>query len=83
MTKEIKAKKLIDRISRIEGQLRGIRRMLEGEAECLDVMAQVMAIREAVSVLGVEIIKDDFVCKCKSNNKIDEKYLKTIFKIKN
>lgn len=76
--------KIINRISRIEGQLKGIKRMVEEKKECIDVITQVSAIREAVSMLGIELLKNDFVCKWEGQNKkaIDEKYLKSIFKMK-
>lgn len=69
------------RIARIEGQLRGIRRMIEEKNECLDIIAQISAIREAVAMLGVELLKDDFVCKWEGKKKIDETYLKNLFKM--
>ena len=75
-------KKITDRISRIEGQLRGIKKMIEGEKNCLDIITQISAVKEAVSKLGVEILKDDFVCKIDSKRKIDGKYIETLFKIK-
>lgn len=76
--------KVINRISRIEGQLKGIRRMVEEKKECIDIITQITAIREAVSMLGIELLKNDFVCKWEGQNKkaIDEKYLKSIFKMK-
>lgn len=73
--------KLLSRIARIEGQFKGIRRMVEGEKECLDIIAQVSAIREAVAMLGVELLKNDFVCKWEGKRKIDEAYLKSLFKM--
>lgn len=78
------AEKVINRISRIEGQLRGIRRMVEEKKECIDIITQITAIREAVSMLGIELLKNDFVCKWEDGDrkKIDEKYLKSLFKIK-
>ncbi len=69
------------RISRIEGQLRGIKKMIEEKKDCVGIMTQIMAAREAVSMLGMEVLKDDFVCKWEKNKKIDEAYLKTIFKM--
>lgn len=72
---------VLARISRIEGQLRGIRRMVEENTECLDIIAQISAIREAVAMLGVELLKDDFVCKWEGKKKIDEAYLKSLFKM--
>jgi DNA-binding FrmR family transcriptional regulator len=75
--------KILNRISRIEGQLKGIRRMVEQKKECIDVITQISAIREAVSMLGIELLKNDFICKWegKGKNKLDEKYLKNIFKM--
>ncbi|HEX7586224.1 MAG TPA: metal-sensitive transcriptional regulator [Patescibacteria group bacterium] len=69
------------RISRIEGQLRGIKKMIEEKKDCIGIMTQIMAVREAVSMLGMEVLKDDFVCKWEKNKKLDETYLKTIFKM--
>jgi len=74
--------KVIDRIARIEGQLRGIRRMVEEKKECIDVVNQIIAIREAVSMLGIELLKNDFACNFQGKKKIDEAYLKTLFKMK-
>ena len=73
--------KIAARISRIEGQLRGIRKMVEGDEECLDIITQVSAVREAVAMLGVELLKDDFAFKWEGKKKIDEAYLKTLFKL--
>lgn len=72
---------ILARIARVEGQLRGIRRMVEKNDECLDIIAQISAIREAVAMLGVELLKDDFVCKWEGKKKIDEAYLKSLFKM--
>lgn len=72
---------MLNRISRIEGQLKGIRRMIEEKRECIDIITQITAIKAAVSVLGMEMLKNDFVCKQRDNKKIDEAYLKTLFKI--
>ena len=74
--------KILNRISRVEGQLKGIRRMVEEKKECIDIITQISAIREAVSMVGIEMLKNDFVCKWKGNKKIDEVYLKTLFKMK-
>jgi len=83
-SEKAETEKIINRISRIEGQLKGIRRMVEEKKECLDVITQISAIREAVSMLGIELLKNDFICKweTKGKNKIDEKYLKNLFKMK-
>lgn len=43
-----KKKKLLDRLVRIEGQVRGVRRMIEEDRYCVDVLGQVSAIRESL-----------------------------------
>ncbi len=72
---------ILSRIARIEGQLKGIRRMVEEKHECLDIITQISAIREAVAMLGVELLKDDITCKWDGKKKIDELYLKSLFKM--
>lgn len=72
---------LSNRIVRIEGQLRAINRMIKEEKECVDIIMQISAIRSAISNLGVELLKNDLVCKQKGKKTIDESYLKTLFKI--
>lgn len=42
-------KKLINRLNRIEGQVRGVKRMLENDAYCTDVLIQVSAINAALN----------------------------------
>ncbi len=74
--------KVLKRLARAEGQIRGIRRMVEEGRECIDVIQQVTAIRQAIAMLGIELLKDDFICKRKERKEIDEKYLETLFKIK-
>lgn len=73
--------KVLARIARIEGQLSGIRRMITGKQDCLDIITQISAIREAVAMLGVELLKDDISCKWDGKKKIDEAYLKSLFKM--
>jgi len=75
-------KLILDRISRIEGQLNGVRRMITERKECIDIITQISALREAVSMLGAELMKDDLICKQKNKEKISEEYIKKIFKMK-
>ncbi len=49
-------RKLVNRISRIEGQLRGIRKMLDEDAYCIDILTQVAAANAALSALSREIL---------------------------
>lgn len=73
---------MLHRISRIEGQMKGIRRMVEKKDQCLDVITQVMAVRSAISMLGIELLKEDILCKKKDKLEISEEYLKKMFMLK-
>lgn len=42
-------KDLIHRLNRIEGQVRGVKGMVENDAYCVDIMTQVAAIRAALN----------------------------------
>lgn len=46
---EEERKKLIHRLNRIEGQIRGIRGMLEKDAYCADILTQSAAVNAAVN----------------------------------
>ena len=49
-------KKLIHRLNRIEGQIRGIRQMIENDAYCNDVLVQSAAAGAALSAFNRELI---------------------------
>ena len=42
-------KKLINRLNRIEGQIRGIKSMVEDERYCVDILTQVSAVQAALN----------------------------------
>ncbi len=46
-------KVLMNRLSRLEGQVRGIGRMVDGEEYCVDILQQIAALRAAVDAAGV------------------------------
>ena len=50
--------KLLNRLSRIEGQVRGIARMVEEDRYCIDVLTQLQAVRAALSRVETEMLKD-------------------------
>lgn len=52
MTSTTNVEQLQARLSRIEGQIRGISRMLEGGRACEDVVTQLMAIRSGIDTVG-------------------------------
>lgn len=53
---EDEKKKLIHRLNRIEGQIGGIRRMIERDAYCADVLVQSAAVNAAVHAFNKEVL---------------------------
>jgi DNA-binding FrmR family transcriptional regulator len=49
-------KKLINRLNRIEGQIRGIRGMVENSAYCTDILIQVSAVNAALNAFNKELL---------------------------
>ena len=54
---------LIKRLHRIEGQVRGIERMVEQDRYCIDILTQVAAVNTALESLAFKIL-DDHVNHC-------------------
>jgi CsoR family transcriptional regulator, copper-sensing transcriptional repressor len=54
---------LVKRLHRIEGQVRGIERMIEEERYCIDILTQVSAVTTALESLAFRIL-DDHVKHC-------------------
>jgi CsoR family transcriptional regulator, copper-sensing transcriptional repressor len=76
MRKDIKAS-CAKRLSRIEGQVRGIARMLDEDRYCIDIVTQVSAVRAALRRLEEEVLRDH-VAHCvehaiASGNKADQR----------
>ena len=49
-------KKLVKRLSRIEGQIRGIKNMVEEDAYCIDILVQVAAANAALNSFNKELL---------------------------
>jgi len=49
---------LLRRLARIEGQVRGISRMIEREEYCVDILQQTSALRAAVESLSIVVLED-------------------------
>ncbi len=54
---------LVKRLHRIEGQVRGIERMVEDDRYCIDILTQIGAVSTALESLAFEIL-DDHVTHC-------------------
>ncbi len=49
---------LRDRLARIEGQVRGVARMVEEDRYCIDVLTQISAIQAALDRVGLGLLDD-------------------------
>jgi CsoR family transcriptional regulator, copper-sensing transcriptional repressor len=49
---------VLKRLRRIEGQVRGVERMVEDERYCIDVVTQVTAIQAALDKVALELLSD-------------------------
>ena len=47
------------RLKKIEGQVRGIQKMVERRKYCIDIINQITAIRRALDVVSLAIMKSD------------------------
>ena len=50
--------KILNRLSRIEGQVRGIARMVDDDRYCIDLLTQLQAVRAALHRVETEVLKD-------------------------
>jgi DNA-binding FrmR family transcriptional regulator len=76
MRRDIKAS-CCKRLSRIEGQVRGVARMVDEDRYCIDIVTQISAVRAALRRLEEEILRDH-VAHCVENaiassNKADQR----------
>ena len=55
---EEELKKLTHRLSRIEGQVRGLRDMLQRDAYCTDILVQVSAVNAALNSFSRELLSE-------------------------
>lgn len=53
---------ILNRLRRIEGQVRGVSQMVSDDRYCIDILHQVQAIKAALSRAESEILKDHAAC---------------------
>lgn len=56
-------KEIQDRLRRIEGQVRGLQRMIDEDTYCIDVLTQVNSVTAALKAVGMGLL-DDHVRHC-------------------
>ena len=76
MRKDIKAS-VQKRLSRIEGQVRGLSKMVDDDRYCIDIVTQISAVRAALRRVEEEVLRDH-VAHCvehaiSSGNKADQR----------
>jgi DNA-binding FrmR family transcriptional regulator len=54
---------LVNRLHRIEGQVRGIERMVEDDRYCIEILTQIAAVNTALEALALELL-DNHVKHC-------------------
>ena len=58
-----KKDQLQKRLSRIEGQVRGLSRMVDEDRYCIDILTQISAVQKAVDAVALQLL-DDHVRHC-------------------
>jgi len=53
-----KKPKVLNRLRRLEGQVRGVTRMVEEDRYCIDILTQTQAIRAAVAGIEAELLRN-------------------------
>lgn len=79
MAKDCAVKKDIsNRLKRIEGQVKGIEKMVDNEATCKDILIQIAAIRAAINKVGT-LVLENYAKECfvqedgnQSEDKVDD-----------
>lgn len=83
---EEEKKKIFNRINRIDGQLRGIKQMIENDIYCDDVLIQISAITQSIKSLG-RLILNNHIKTCvkeeivKGNNEIIDEVINSLSKL--
>jgi DNA-binding FrmR family transcriptional regulator len=49
---------VLKRLARIEGQVRGLQRMVDSDTYCIDVLTQISAATKALQAVALELLED-------------------------
>lgn len=60
---------LLKRLNRIEGQVRGVSKMVQDDKYCIDILTQVSAAKAALDKVALELLRDH-ARHCLSNNNV-------------
>jgi DNA-binding FrmR family transcriptional regulator len=53
---EAESKPIVNRLKRIEGQVRGLQRMVDEDAYCVDILTQVAAVQTALEQVAIKVL---------------------------
>lgn len=75
--------RILNRLARIEGQVRGVQRMIEEGKDCEQTLTQLAAIRSALDQVGVHLISTRMreCLQCEIDGEIDPKVLERAFEV--
>lgn len=73
---------VLNRLSRIEGHVRAIKRMVENDKACPDVLIQIAAVRSAINAVG-RVILEDHLQSCMVEAVEKDDYLRAFNDLKN
>lgn len=69
------------RINRLVGQIEGIRRMINSKRKSGDVVQQILAAREALTKIGMVVLKEELGAVSGKNKAKVDKLLEQIFRV--
>lgn len=65
--REVQKTKILNRLRRLEGQIRGLQRMVEEDNACVEVMTQLASAKSALDATG-DVILETYVALCMARN---------------
>ncbi|MHB8171547.1 MAG: metal-sensitive transcriptional regulator [Thermincolia bacterium] len=74
---------ILKRLRKIEGQVKGIQRMVEEEKGCLEVLTQLAAVKAAVIAVGTNIVENNTTrcLEAAHNNGQSQKYIEDLVQV--
>jgi CsoR family transcriptional regulator, copper-sensing transcriptional repressor len=72
----VNKKPVLDRLKRIEGQVRGVARMIEEDRYCIDILTQISAAQAALDKVAPGLL-DDYARHCMIGSKTDDQEQRT------
>lgn len=79
VTEETK-EQILKRLARIEGQIRGLSKMIDSEQSCEEITNQVSAVKSAIGRVGI-IILEQKLTECLLDGKMNEEKMQSLRKL--